>query len=132
AARRQINADARAEADHADALAGADLLAFAHERHDAARDEPRDLHHADAPARAGNDEAVALVVLARLVEVGVEEFARLVRHAFDASADRAAVHVAIEHAHENGNPGERGRSKPQLGRRAAALPLLTPAAGRPH
>src|SRR4029077_14630626 len=94
-ARRQINVDVRAEADHADALAGADLLALAHERHDAARDEPRDLHHADAPARAGNDEAVALVVLARLVEVGVEEFARLVRHAFDASADRAAVHMAI-------------------------------------
>src|SRR5262249_7412638 len=86
-ARRQINIDARAEADHADPLAGADFLAFAHERYDAARDQAGDLHHADAPARARNDQTVALVVLARLVEVGVEELAGLVHDPLDASAD---------------------------------------------
>src|SRR5580704_362668 len=53
---RQIDVDPRAEADHADALAGADLLAFAHEWDDAARDQAGDLHHADAAARAGNEQ----------------------------------------------------------------------------
>src|SRR5262249_59178206 len=72
---RQIDVNARAETDHADALARTDVLALAHERHDAPRDEAPDLHHADAPARAGDDEAVAFVFLARLVEVGVDELA---------------------------------------------------------
>ena len=48
---RQIDVEARAEADHADALAGADGGALAHEADDAARDQPGDLHDADAAAR---------------------------------------------------------------------------------
>src|ERR1700693_575867 len=72
---RQVDVAPRTEADHADALAGADLLPFAHEGDDAPGDEAGDLHHADAPARTGNEQTIALVVLARLVEIGVEEFA---------------------------------------------------------
>ena len=55
------------------------------------------------PRTAGrcDDEGVALVVLARLVEIGAEEFAGAIDDALDAPGDRAAVHVAVEHAHEN-------------------------------
>ena len=48
------------------------------EADDAPRDQARDLDDADADVPADDDEGVALVVLARLVEVGVEEGARLV------------------------------------------------------
>src|ERR1700724_1087897 len=46
---------------------------------------------AAAPPRRGDDEPVALVVLARLVEIGVEEFAGVIGNALDASAHRAAI-----------------------------------------
>src|ERR1700730_14302685 len=49
----QVDVHARAEADHADALAGADARALAHETHNPARDQPRDLHHADASPVSG-------------------------------------------------------------------------------
>src|SRR5215831_15695666 len=79
----QVDVHARAEADHADALARADGRALAHETHNPARNEPRNLHHADANPAARDDEAIALVVLARLVEVGVEEGAMVIDHALD-------------------------------------------------
>ena len=75
---RQVDIDARAEADHADALAGADAGALAHEADDAPRHQAGDLHHADARAAGRDHERVALVVLARLVEVGVDEGAGVV------------------------------------------------------
>src|SRR5262249_51903434 len=74
----QVAVDARAKADEADPLTGADDIALAYERHDAARDEAGDLHHADTRAAAGDDQRITLVVLARLVEVGVDEFSRRV------------------------------------------------------
>ena len=75
--RGQIDVDPAAEADQADALAGLDLVAFANERQDAARDEPGDLGEADPdPVRALDEEMLALIVLAGLVEVGIEELAR--------------------------------------------------------
>ena len=82
----EVDVEPRAEPDHADALAGADRGALAHERHDAPRDEAGDLDDADPGAAGGADqEAVALVVLARLVEVGVEEEAGAVGDALDAA-----------------------------------------------
>src|SRR5262249_866616 len=87
----QVDVDARAEADHADALADADGCALAHETDNSARDQTCDLHHADATPVARDEEAIALVVLARLVEVGVEEGAMMVDHALDLPRERAAV-----------------------------------------
>ena len=66
--------------------AGAEFAALADEAHDAACDEARDLHHGDALAGRGrNDEGVALVVLAGLVEIGAEEGAGAVDDALDAA-----------------------------------------------
>src|SRR3984885_5581548 len=104
----QIDVDARAETDHADALAGGNRLALAGKRQDAPRHEACDLLGGDTPSvRHGDDERVALVVLARLVEIGAEEFAGTIDDALDAAGDGAAVDVAIEHAHENGNARQR-------------------------
>src|SRR5579883_2192587 len=113
----QIDVEARAEADHAEALARPDGDALAHERDDAAGDEAGDLHHHDADAaRGGDDERVPLIVLARLVEIGIDELAGTVGDALDLPAHRAAVHVAIEHAHEDRHAGERLRAEAELGR----------------
>src|SRR3569623_2213431 len=59
----------RAEADQAEALSRRQALAFAHERDDAARDKPCDLDDAAAPGRRRTHERVALIVLARLLEI---------------------------------------------------------------
>ena len=50
---------------------------------------------------------LALILVAGFVEVGIEEFARDIDNPFDRTADRRAVDVHIEHAHENRNPGHR-------------------------
>src|SRR5438270_13932547 len=72
----QIDVHPAAESDQADALAGVHHVAFADERENAPRDETGYLRKADAKAVAPLDEhMLALIVLARLVEVGVDEFA---------------------------------------------------------
>jgi hypothetical protein len=78
---------------------------------DPPRDQPGDLHDADlAAVRHLDDQAVALVVLARLVQRGVEELARPVgdRRAHGAR-DGRAVHMAVEDAHEDATPGSAAR-----------------------
>ena len=73
----QIDVDAAAEADQADALARLDAVAFLDERQDPPRDQAGDLGEADRhPVVALDQEMLPLIVLARLVEVGVEELAR--------------------------------------------------------
>src|SRR5215211_4644716 len=104
---RQIDVDARAEPDHADPLAGADRVALAHEGNDAPRDQAGDLHDADSRPAGGDHERIALVVLAGLVEIGVDELAGRIHHALDAPARRAAIHVTIEHAHEDRDARQR-------------------------
>ena len=78
-----------------------DVLPFPHETDDPARDQTGDLHHADAAGAGRNDQAVALIVEARLVEVGIKEFAGLIDDLLNAPRRRAAVDVTIEHAHED-------------------------------
>ena len=81
----QVDVDARAEADEAECVRRRPIVApSCDEADDAPRDQARDLHDAEAPAGAVDDDAVAFVVLARLVEVGVEEQPRLVGDAGDA------------------------------------------------
>ena len=86
----KIDIDAAAEADEAEALAGLQALALVHEPHDAARHEAGDLDDADALA-VGHFEGqrLALIVVARLVEIGVEELSRHIGDAGDAAVDRA-------------------------------------------
>src|SRR6187401_3532430 len=100
--RRQIDVEARAEADHADALAGGERLSLFGPAHDAPRDQAGDLYYADTAFVGCDQEGVAFVVLARLVEIGIEEFSRRVGDALDPAGHRRAVHVAVEHAHEDG------------------------------
>ena len=72
----QIDVDPAAEADQADALAGDDAVADLDPGHDPARDQPGDLGEGDLGAVLALDQDVlALIVLARLVEIGVEELA---------------------------------------------------------
>ena len=72
----QEDVDARAEADQAETLADADIGAGLGPADDAARHQPGDLHDGDRAVGAVDDQAVALVLAARLVELGIEEFAR--------------------------------------------------------
>ena len=86
---RQVDIHARAEADEADAFAGADQRALVREAHDPPGDEACDLHHAKPPGRRIDDDAVALIVLARLVEIGAEEQPGVIDDLGDAALDRA-------------------------------------------
>src|SRR5450759_3170346 len=128
----EIDVEARAEADHAEALAGADRLALAHEADDAARHQAGDLHHGDARAGGGDHQRIALIVGARLVEVGVEELAWLIDDFLDAAGDRAAVHVAVEHAHEDRDARQRLVAQPELVRRRCRGDLADAAIGGRH
>src|SRR5690606_1571494 len=93
---RQVDVDARAEADQADPLAGVDLAVLRDEADAAARHAPGDLHEGDLAGRRIENEAVALIVLAGLVELGIEKLAGAIGYAADAAAHRRAVHVAGE------------------------------------
>src|SRR5690554_1333987 len=71
---RQIHVKAAAEADNAEAFACREVVPFLHIAHDAARDETGNLHHHDILAiRALDHHGVALIRIARLVEIGIEE-----------------------------------------------------------
>src|SRR6185369_12981761 len=100
----QVDVETRAKADHADALADAHGGARTHEAENPACDQSGDLHHADPALLGRNDEGVALVVLACLVEVGAEKRPMMIGDALDLAGDRAAVHVTVEHAHEDRHP----------------------------
>ena len=86
------------------------------EAHDPPGDEACDLHHAEPPGRRVDDDAVALVVLARLVEIGAEEEPRVIDDLGDAALDRRAIHVAIEDRHEDRHPLHRRHAKAEFGR----------------
>src|SRR5262249_55259665 len=111
---RQVDVHARAESDHADALTGGDTRPFTGETDDAPCDQAGDLGHDDARTARRDDERVALVVLARLVEVRVDEGTGLVDDALDTAADRAPVHVTVEYAHENRHARQRPVAKIEL------------------
>ena len=69
---------------------------------------------------ASMHDAVALVVLARLVELGVEELARRVDDPGTRPATGDAVHVAIEDVHEDRDAAARSARRGRV--RAAATP----------
>jgi hypothetical protein len=120
----------RAEADHAEALAASQALAFPGPAEDAARYQSGDLHRRhDGAVRQLEQKAVALVVLARLVEVGVEELARPIGDTPDGAGDRRPIDVAVEDVHEDRHPGARLRPELQLGRRHGLDHRLDPSVG---
>src|SRR6201996_5678337 len=103
----QKDVKARAETDQPEAFACADGLPFPHERHDAPRHKTGDLDHADAPVRGRDDQRVALIVLARLVELRIDEGAGPICDAIDPPRDWTPIHMAVEHAHEDRDAEQR-------------------------
>ena len=117
---REVDVDPAAEADQPDALARCDGIARLHERHDPACHEAGDLGEAHAPAVGAFDEDVlAFVLFARLVEIGVEELAGDIDHPLDRPRHRRAIDVDVEHAHENRDACHRLFAEP-----FAALPVI--------
>jgi len=112
---RQIHVKAAAEADNAEAFACREVVPFLHIAHDAARDETGNLHHHDILAiRALDHHGVALIRIARLVEIGIEEKAGAIGDALHLACNRRAVHMAVEHIHEDADAGARHVAKAQL------------------
>src|SRR5579862_2689833 len=114
---RQIDIDARAETDEAEAIAGADRIPLRDEAHDAPRDKAGDLHHPDPPDQGIDDKTVAFIVFAGFVKIGIDEEPRPVNNLADAAGERRAVHMAIEHRHENRDAQHGLRTEAELRRR---------------
>src|SRR3546814_11741535 len=95
----EVNIDPAAKADQADALARSDGVARLYPGDDAARHEARDLREADAQTIGAFDEnMLTLLIIARLVEVGVEELAWNINDAVEGAGDGSTVDVAGEQA----------------------------------
>src|SRR5262249_16624905 len=100
--RRQIDIDARTKADQSEPLPYSDAVAFGKEGDDAPRDQPCNLHDPNfGTAGRADDEGAPLVFLARLVEGGIEEAARDIDRARDATRNRRTVDVNIKEGQEN-------------------------------
>src|SRR5690606_18522912 len=81
---RKEDVEPRAEPDQPEAFASLDRLPVMDEGHDTARDQSGDLNHANqAIVWRRYDERVTLVVLARLVEFGIDELAGAIDDPFD-------------------------------------------------
>src|SRR6185437_15872918 len=110
----QEHVQARTETNEAEALADAEPLPFANKANDAACHQPSNLDHPDAPVWCRDDEGIAFIVLARLVELGVDEYARPIRDAVDPSRDRATIDVTVEDTHEDRDPRQRPVAEAEL------------------
>src|SRR5882672_265230 len=126
---RQVDIDARAEPDHADALAGTHARALAREGDNAPCDQSCDLHDDDARRAGADEEGIAFVVLARLVEVGVDEGARLVDDLLDPAGGGAAIDVTVEHVHEDRDARQGALAEIELRRRHRVDDLAHAAVG---
>src|SRR6202171_481451 len=128
----QVYVEPRSETDQPEALSGGNRLSFANERYDPPRQQAGDLDHADAALWGRDYERIALVVLARLVELGIDEDARSIRDAVDPSRHRTAVYVAVEHAHEYRDARQRPVAEAEFGRRQYLRHHRDTAIGRRH
>src|SRR5712691_3205502 len=116
--RRDIDVDARAKANEADALPGGEQLPLIDRADDAPRHQSGDQHYSDLGCLArSHAECQTLVVEARLVEAGVDEAPLGVAPRRDLAADRCARNVDIEQVEENADPRDRGHPHRELGRR---------------
>src|SRR5262249_30049101 len=127
----KVNVNAGAETDHTDALTGPKAVTFSREANDPARNQAGDLNDGNALTGAGDDnECVSLIVLARFVEIGADEFAGAIDDALDASGDRAAIDVTVKHAHENRDARQRPFAEFEFARRYHAHDLTDAAVRR--
>ena len=85
---------------------------------------------ATVPFGLSMTSAVALVLAARLVELGVEEFAGAVLDLGDAAAHRRAVHMAGEDVHEHRDARHLGAAEAELARRHGRADRGNDAVGR--
>src|SRR5262245_24138200 len=106
AAPRYVAIGARAEADHAEALAGRELVARADAAHDPSRDHARDLHDGDTRRVALQTNGAALVV-AGVGVVRRDELPRRINDISHEPADRRAIDVDVERRQEDGDAGGR-------------------------
>ena len=117
---RQVDVAAAAEPDQADPLAGRQLGPLADERRRcAAPRAPRSGPARLAAVTRRDREGLALVLVGRLVEGGVEELAGMTGQPDDPARHRRPVHMDIEHVHEDADAGQRGCPQAQLRRRDA-------------
>ncbi len=128
---RQIDIDAAAEADQAETLAGPhaaprDQVAF-----DAPRHQSRDLYHTDVKTiPCAQMDRLPLVMLAGLVERRIDELSRPIGKRNDLAADRRAIHMHIEHVHEDADAGQRPLIHAQFRWRDRRLDHLNDTVGR--
>ncbi len=127
----QVHVEPRAETDQPDALASADVRIGLDETDDTAGHKAGHLDDADRTVGAVDHQAVALVLAARLVEIGIEEFARPMLDAGDLAAHRRAVHVAGKdvHEHRDARSSHRGRGRVRAAAIAGPTDDTTPSAG---
>ena len=104
----QVDITFAAETDQTDTLAGMQIVTLAAKGDDTPCNEAGDLDETDIAAVIhGDTEGLALVLVRRLVERGVEEPALVIGAPRDPADDRRAVHMHIEDIHEHRNPGQR-------------------------
>jgi hypothetical protein len=127
----EIEVDPAAEADQPEPLAGAHHPADREIAADAARHQPGDLHEGDVAA-VGKTQAhgLPLVVLARLVQRGVDELAAAIGELGDGPVGRDAVDVHVEDVEEDADPRPRALAHAELGRRRRRDHHRHPAVGR--
>ena len=114
----QIDVDARAEADEAEPVAGGQMRALVGEADDAARDQAGDLHHAERPGGVSITTPLRSLSSLALSRSALRNSAGMVGDPLDPPLDRRAVHVAVEHRHEDRDPLQRPRRRGRV--RAAA------------
>src|SRR2546426_5306419 len=107
--RREGHVHARPEPDHPQPLALLRAISRFPVRDDATRDQPSDLAHQHRPPSRAHADRGLLVVETRLVGRRVQELAAVVADQLDGARRGIAVHVHVEHVHEDGDPGRRGR-----------------------
>src|SRR5690606_19337755 len=100
----QIDIHAGAETDEAEALSHRNLTRRLGPAKDAPGHETGNLHHGDWTVRTFDNQTVALVLGACLVEIRVQEPPGPIFYQRDASPDRRAVYVAGKDIHEDGDP----------------------------
>src|SRR6185437_10651056 len=115
----QVYVRPAAESNNAETLPDDDILALAQIADDTAGDQAGDLHDRDIARVVDWRDADrhALVVLACLVEAGIDEFAFAIAQLGDAAADRDAVDVDVEDIEEDADARHRGGAHIELGRR---------------
>src|SRR5690606_29566224 len=91
---REVNVHPRTETDQSKTLAGGKRRSGLDPAEDAPSHQTGDLHHGNRPVRTVYDQAIALVLRARLVQLGIEETACPMLDPAYASPHGSPVHMA--------------------------------------